>query len=351
MIPFGPVKFVDTAGYDDSGAVGELRVKKSKKIMSAADIVLIVSKPSEFCDKDMDVIKSRPNSSIIVFTCNDYCEQKNYRLEENSAIDMDLINKKNIPFYRVSNKTGQGINQTKEMLIEYLEEIQDEEKPLLFDIIEPDTFAMLICPIDLEAPKGRLILPQVQTIREILDYNSGTMVIKDNQIKWALDLYKKVPDIAITDSQVVLKASKEIPEEIPLTTFSILYSRWKGDLDKFVQGVKKIDKLQNGDKVLISESCSHHDNEDDIGRVKIPKWLKQYTKKQLQIDVVAGGFPENFMDYDLIIHCGACMLTRKKMLAKIEECEKNDIEITNYGLVISYVHGVLDRVLKPFYSM
>jgi [FeFe] hydrogenase H-cluster maturation GTPase HydF len=219
---------------------------------------------------------------------------------------------------------------------------------LLEDLIRPFKLILLIVPIDLEAPAGRLILPQVQTIREVLDSDSATLVVKEREVSWALDQLKRPPDLAITDSQVVLKAAGAVPPEIPLTTFSVLFSRFKGDLDLFVRNARKIDRLRHGSRVLITESCSHHAHCDDIGRVKIPRWLRQYTGKELEITHSGGTFPEDISPYDLLIHCGGCMITRNQMLQRVAGAGALDAPITNYGVAISHLHGLLDRVLEPF---
>ncbi len=208
---------------------------------------------------------------------------------------------------------------------------------------------MLVVPIDLGAPKGRLIMPQVQTIRESLDEDAIVVVTKDKELRATLDKLKALPKLVVTDSQAIMKVTADVPDEILLTTFSILMARYKGDLTEYVKGIEKMENLQDGDKVLVAEACSHHAQEDDIGRVKIPRWLRLHTRKQLEIDVKSGNdFPENLNEYQLIIHCGGCTLTRKMMQTRIKQAKYSGVPIVNYGVAISYMQGALPRALEPF---
>jgi len=246
-------------------------------------------------------------------------------------------------------KKDSYINRFKEIILSVCPERLVQTPPLLGDLMPEGGQAVFIVPIDKEAPKGRLILPQVQAIRDVLDNNSAVTVVKEDEYLSVLSRFKTLPDLVVCDSQVVDKMVAETPEEVKCTTFSILFSRYKGDLTAMVKGAKAIDLLQDKDKVLISEACSHHPIEDDIGRVKIPRWLRDYTKKELIIESCAGrDYPDNLCQYKLIIHCGGCMITRKEMINRIEQAQAAGIPVTNYGVAISFLQGVLERVLTPF---
>jgi len=225
----------------------------------------------------------------------------------------------------------------------------DINTSLVGDLIKQGDIIVLVVPIDLGAPKGRLILPQVQTIREALDEDAVAIVVKDKELRSTLERLKEKPALVVTDSQAIMRVAADVPNDVKLTTFSILMARYKGDLDIFVSGVKEIDNLENGDKVLIAEACTHHEQEDDIGRVKIPRWIKNYSKKNINFKVNSGhDFPEDVSKYKLIVHCGGCMLTQKSMQTRIHQAKYLNKPIVNYGLLISYMHGAFPRVLEPF---
>ena len=361
LVPLGPVVFVDTAGIDDAGSLGEARRGKTRRAVDGGDLILYVAHPQAVDDADLEQIADytkRGKPVIPVVTHRDLATGRDPAAgtgsgpgdgnngSQTAAALGRLASLCGREPHRVSSLTGEGIHALREAVMAELRKRKGREKSLLEDLVRPYRLIMLIVPIDLEAPAGRLILPQVQTIREVLDADSATIVVKEREVSWVLEQLKRPPDLAITDSQVVLKAAGAVPRHIPLTTFSILFSRFKGDLDLFVENVRRIDTLTAGSRVLVTESCSHHTHCDDIGRVKIPRWLRQYTGKELEIDVAGGGYPEVLEDYELIIHCGACMLTRSQMQARMAEAA--GIPITNYGVAISYLHGVLDRVLEPF---
>ncbi len=262
---------------------------------------------------------------------------------------MGRIGRFSLPWLQVSSKTGENIEQAKMMISKAGSAVQVERDTILGDIISHGDTVLLIVPIDLGAPKGRLILPQVQVIRDILDNDAVAVTAKEREIEYVLQNLKIKPALVICDSQVVLKVSGDIPEDVKFTTFSILFSRQKGELATFVRGVRQIDALQDGDKVLIMEACTHHPLPDDIGRVKIPRWIKLYRGKEIIFDVNAGPYRDKDMsEYKLIIHCGGCMINRAEMLHRIGEAEDMQVPITNYGIAISYVHGVLQRALSPF---
>ena len=339
LLPFGPVVFVDTAGVDDEGVLGSRRVSRTRRAERGADVTLYVTSGT-MTEAERRYLREHRTDLLVAVTNGD-------RRSGEAPVTAEL-RAEGIAVLEVSNVTGAGVEELKRELITVLEAKREQERALLQNMISRYSFVLMIVPIDLEAPKGRLILPQVQTIREILDADAATLVVKEREVDWALSQLKRPPDLAITDSQVVQKAAGSIPPAIPLTTFSVLFSRLKGDLARFVEGSAMIDRLEHGDRVLLAESCTHHAHSDDIGRVKIPRWLRQYTGKELDITVQGGGYPDDIEDYALVIHCGACMLTRKMMLSRLDEAVAAGVPVTNYGIAISHLHGLLDRVLVPF---
>ncbi len=344
LLPLGPVTFYDTAGIDDVGELGQKRVKATKKIILKSDLVLFIVDESGVDRKTESFIleiKELKVPFIIVFNKVD--------LKEPEEKDIRFADKIGANHICVSAKTGKNILELKNLIIRLAPSYLKQERVLVGDLIKGGDIVVLVVPIDLAAPKGRLILPQVQTIREILDNDGTAVVVKERELEDALRNLRKKPALVITDSQVILKVSADVPEDIKLTTFSILFSRYKGELSEFVRGAKKIDELKDGDNVLIAEACSHHIQADDIGRVKIPRWLLQYTGKELNIDIASGSdFPEDLEKYSLVIHCGACMLNRMEMMRRLNESLRRKVPITNYGIAISKLQGVLERVLKPF---
>lgn len=365
LLPFGPVTFVDTPGLDDTSALGEKRTGRSKHAITSADLALYVGRPSQIQAsggiaavlREAGLPADLPVS--LVLTHQD--------LPEEAALGTELARAavaageaivagaghtptaKNLPaLLAVSSTTGLGIDALKEHLVARLASRKHEERKLLENLVKPGQLVLMVVPIDLEAPAGRLILPQVQAIREALDSDAGSLVVKEREIDWALGLLKSPPALAITDSQVVLKAAAAIPESIPLTTFSILFSRQKGDLEEFVKAARVIDTLKDGDRVIVAETCSHKQLCDDIGRVKIPRWLRQYTGRELDIQTISGPLPPNTDQAKLIIHCGGCMITRRMMLSRLGSAAGFKVPVTNYGVAISHCQGVLDRVVKPF---
>lgn len=339
--PVGPVLFIDTAGVDDIGALGGERVKRTMKILDRTDLAILVSEVNTWTDfevKLIDKFKEKNIPFIVVFNKIDTAHE---------IKPFDLGDEVKIIY--TSAVTKKGIDKLRQAIIETVPDEFYQSRPIIGDLIEPGDLIVLVVPIDKEAPKGRLILPQVQTIREILDFNGYCIVVKEKELRDALDKLKSSPRMVVTDSQAFLKVAGDVPNEVLLTSFSILFARQKGDLEEFVKGVLAIDRLKSGDKVLIAEACTHHPIAEDIGRVKIPRWLSQYTGKDLQIDVTQGfDFPENLDEYKLVIHCGACMFNRKEVLSRIYRCRKARVPITNYGVAISYLLGIAKRALKPF---
>jgi len=336
LLPIGPVVFIDTAGLDDKTILGKKRVEKTERVFDRADVILLICEGDQFGEFEQAVCEKAGNTPVI-------------RIANKS----DLSDSSD-PSYLPCNSTDFSsretiLSQLKARLIDVCPDEFIQPPPLVGDLVRPGGITMLIVPIDLQAPKGRLILPQVSTIRDALDNDAATLVVKEREYTHILNQLKSPPDLVICDSQVVLKMVGDTPKEIPCTTFSILFARLKGDLPKFAAGTAAIDKLKDGDKVLIAESCSHHAAEDDIGRVKIPRWLRQYTGCNLEIDVYAGlDFPNNLEEYSLAVQCGGCMNNRREILSRIEKCEAAGVPITNYGLCISQTQGVLKRVLSPF---
>jgi [FeFe] hydrogenase H-cluster maturation GTPase HydF len=259
-----------------------------------------------------------------------------------------LIFSPDIPVAEVSAKEKTGIDKLKALIIEYSPK-EFSSPSLLGDFLSPGDFAVLVCPIDTSAPKGRLILPQVQAIRDALDSDCIALVTKEHELRWALDNIKVKPKLVVTDSQVFSKVSADTPADIKLTSFSILMARLKGDLEEMIRGIGAVKTLKPGDKVLISEACTHHKQADDIGTVKIPRWLSERIGGKLEIDVVSGTkYPDNLEEYKLIIHCGGCMINRKEMLYRIYKAKENDIPIINYGVLIAYLHGIMPRAIEIF---
>lgn len=337
LLPMGPVVIIDTPGIDDEGSLGELRVRKTKQILNKTDVaVLVVDKTVGITGVEEELIgifQEKKIPYVVVFNKQDL-SGKSIPKEE-YAIE-------------VSAKTGFQIEELKEKIAR-LAVTEEPKLKIVGDIIKPSDFVVLVVPIDKAAPKGRLILPQQQTIRDILESDATAIVVKEYELRETLEQLGKKPSLVITDSQVFAKVSADTPREIPLTSFSILFARYKGNLQTVVQGAAAIETLQDGDRVLISESCTHHRQCDDIGSVKIPRWLKNYTGKELQIELSSGTeFPEDLSKYRLIIHCGGCMLNEREMKYRLKCAEDQGVPITNYGIAIAYMQGILRRSVEMF---
>lgn len=343
LLPLGPVLFVDTAGIDDEGALGLQRVEKTNKIIDRIDLAIIVCDSrgfDKFEDKLIEEFKTRKTNFIIVVNKID---------EAPSPQPSPHMGEGAIAY--TSALKNQGIDDLKQAIINNVPDEFFTEASIASDLISAGETAVLVVPIDLEAPKGRLILPQVQTIRDLLDNDSIAIVTKERELRKTLDNLKTPPALVITDSQAFLKVSADVPKNIKLTSFSILFARFKGELNEFVKGTLAIEDLKSGDKILVCESCTHHAIGDDIGRVKIPRWITQYTGKKLEFVHYAGhDFPENIKDYALIIHCGACMTNRREILSRILKAKQANVPMTNYGLTIAYSLGIFERALEPFPS-
>jgi len=342
LLPYGPVVLIDTAGIDDVGELGEKRISKTIKALSQSDFAILVFE--SFKDphpKEIELINLLKKINVPFIAALNKSE-----LGVSDKL-LEFLFSHNIKFWKVSCSTNEGIEEFKVGTIKSLPALN--EPPLVADLVKQGDIAVLVVPIDLGAPKGRLILPQVQTIREILDSDAVAIVCKEKELRATLDRLNEKPKLVVTDSQAIMKVYADIPNDVNLTTFSILMARHKGDLPTLVKGLKQIEKLENGDKILIAEACSHHAQEDDIGTVKIPRWLRNFTRKDLKIDIVHGGdFPQNLTEYKLIIHCGGCMLNRKAMLVRINQANLMGVPIVNYGVLISYLHGALPKAIEIF---
>ena len=335
LLPLGPVVVIDTAGIDDTGFLGEERVKKTYQVLNKTDIaVLVVDATVGLTDAEnklLDKIKLKEIPFILVYNKSDL-------LENPPSCDGNIY---------VSAKNGDGIFELKEKIAAI--NPNRTEIPLVSDLINEGDFVLLIVPIDKAAPKGRLILPQQQTIRDILDKNAVAIVTKENEIENVLKSLNKKPVLAITDSQIFPIADKSVPKDIPLTSFSILMARRKGLLKTAVEGVKAIENLKDGDTVLIAEGCTHHKQCEDIGSVKIPRWIREHTKKDINFKTVSGTeFPNDLSEYSLVIHCGGCMLNDREVKYRMKCAKDQGVPITNYGTVIAYVKGILKRSIEIF---
>lgn len=344
LLPLGPVLFIDTAGIDDIGALGEKRIAKTMAVFDRTDLGVIVTNFNDWGDYEQQLInelKDRAIPYVVVFNKTDLHDEK-------SEITEQLSNKK-IAYTLTSVVNHSGLLELRQLLLNSAPADFINRPSILSDLVGAGEAAVLVVPIDKEAPKGRLILPQVQSIRDLLDNDAFCMVVKERELREALSRFNKAPKLVVTDSQAFLKVAADTPPEIPLTSFSILFARYQGDLSAMVRGAMAIDKLKTGDKVLIAEACSHHPIGEDIGTVKIPRWLTQYVGGKLQIDSTRGhDFPPNLEEYKLIIHCGACMWNRREMLSRIMKADKAGVPITNYGLTIAYSLGIFERALEPF---
>ncbi|PKN75667.1 MAG: [FeFe] hydrogenase H-cluster maturation GTPase HydF [Candidatus Cloacimonetes bacterium HGW-Cloacimonetes-2] len=346
LLPLGPVTFYDTAGVDDEGSLGDQRVKATRKILYRADIVLFVNDNEAFCPQELAMlarIREMEIPTLIILNKTDLRAAN----QDNIAWCKD----NELPFVAVSALEKSGILEAKEELIRLAPKYLKENRILVGDIIKPKSRVILVCPIDSAAPKGRLILPQVQVIRDVLDHDGQAMVVKETELLDAIYSFKELPDLVITDSQAIEQVQRETPPEVRLTTFSILFARYKGELDTLLEGTRMLDKLEDSDKVLIAEACSHHVQKDDIGRNKLPKWIRDYTGKDLIFDVFAGhDFPEDLEKYKVAIHCGGCMINAMEMNRRIIEAQRRGVPITNYGMTISKLNGVLERAVAPLYE-
>lgn len=357
LLPIGPVMIIDTPGFDDEGALGELRVRKTKQVLNKTDIAVLVVDATEVkkqCDEELiRIFKEKEIPYIIVNNKADLLSDEisekvcqNNVSEQRKAEQNALLSSGQEQY--VSALTGAGIYELKEC-IGKLTPNEDMTLKIVGDLLHPGDFVVLVVPIDSAAPKGRLILPQQQTIRDVLEANAAAIVVKESELKQTLEQLGRSPAMVITDSQVFEQVSGVVSEEIPLTSFSILMARYKGYLETAVNGVAAIDRLKDGDKILISEGCTHHRQCDDIGTVKIPRWLKQHTGKELIIETSSGTeFPEDLTSYALVIHCGGCMLNEREVKYRMKCAEDQKVPFTNYGIAIAQMKGILKRSIELF---
>ncbi len=348
LLPVGPVTLIDTGGIDDKTNLSQARLNKTNKVIITVDIAVIIAEINKWTGYEENLIKVFLKHNIPYIVVINKIDRETLKPQFLKSVRNHTTN--NLFVSAINEKErNQYIESFKGTLLRILPNEFLNKKPLLGDILPKSGVCVMIVPIDNEAPKGRLILPQVQAIRDVLDNDAITLVVKETDYKEALKKLKEPPSLVICDSQVVKIMVDETPENVPCTTFSILFSRFKGDLTEEVKGLNALKDIRKNDRVLIAEACSHHPNEDDIGRVKIPNWLEKYLGFLPNISISAGrDYPDNINNFSLIIHCGGCMLTRSEKLVRIEKAKLSGVPITNYGILISHMHGVLDRVLSPF---
>jgi [FeFe] hydrogenase H-cluster maturation GTPase HydF len=345
LLPLGPVVFIDTAGLDDEGELGELRKRKTLEVLEKTDLALLVVDAVEGIN-DFEVsisayLKQKKIPAIGVLNKIDLDIQLDtLQKEAEERLELKII--------AVSAASGKGINELKKAMGDAVPDDEDKFK-IVGDLVNPGDFVVLVTPIDKAAPKGRLILPQQQTIRDILESDAIAVVTKEYELKETLERLGTKPRLVITDSQAFLKVAADTPKDVDLTSFSILFARHKGDLTELVKGAKALEKLQDGDKILIAEACTHHQQSDDIGKVKIPRWIRQNTGKDVQFAFASGySFPGDITQYSLIVHCGSCMLNRRSMLHRIAQAVDAGVPIVNYGVLIAYVQGIFPRAIDMF---
>lgn len=337
LLPLGPVVIIDTPGIDDEGDLGLMRVKRAMQVLNYADIAVLVVDASKGMSKaDSDLVaafESKKMPYIIAFNKSDLIGETPQETEK--EIYVSTVNRLNIE--RLKEKIASAVKSN------------TESKKIVSDLIKAGDTVVLVTPIDESAPKGRLILPQQLTIRDVLDSHATAVVTRETELAQTLDSLKNPPALVITDSQVFGFVSKIVPENIPLTSFSILFARYKGNLDILANGAKHLDELKDGDKVLISEGCTHHRQCNDIGTVKLPGWIKKHTGKEIEFEFTSGGeFPQELSSYSLIVHCGGCMLNEREVQYRLRQAEDEGVPITNYGTAIAYMNGILSRSLEVF---
>lgn len=342
LLPIGPVTLIDTAGIDDVGELGEQRILKTQKALERTDIAVLVTDYNGFNDFDLKLIKQIQSSQIpliVVINKKDIQQISSEKLKKIEKYSQNII--------ETSAKEEKDFDKIfKNTLLKVTPEEYFQTQNIVTDLVQPQSTVILVTPIDKAAPKGRLILPQVQILRELLDNSIIVIVVQPNELENALNNLKNKPSLVITDSQAFKTVDNIVPKDIPLTSFSILFARFKGDIQEFVKGANAISTLQDNDKILICESCTHHQTDDDIATVKIPNLITKKTGKKIIFEHVRShDFPENIEQYKLIIHCGGCMTNRKEILSRIQKSKNKNIPITNYGIVISYCLGILDRAL------
>ena len=336
LLPIGPVMIMDTPGLDDVGELGELRIKKTKQILNKTDLaILVVDSQVGFSSQDKEVLEQFQAKKLPYLIVYNKC-------------DLGMPQEVLEPSICVSSNDPNDIHKLKERIAS-LTPVEDNKMRIVADLLEPGDFVVLVVPIDKAAPKGRLILPQQQTIRDILEADATAIVVKEHELRETLQNLGKRPKMVITDSQVFAKVSADTPQDILLTSFSILMARYKGILHTAVKGVKALESLQDGDTVLISEGCSHHRQCDDIGTVKLPRWIREYIKKEVQFEFTSGTqFPDELTKYHMVVHCGGCTLNEREMKYRLSCAVDEGVPMTNYGILIAYIQGILKRSVQPF---
>lgn len=337
LLPIGPVEIIDTPGLDDNGELGELRIKKAKQILALTDIaVLVVDSQKGLSQADhelIDIFNDKKTPFVIAMNKADLLES--IPASESNTIYVSALN-------------GYNINELKNIIGAFAKS-NEKQKYVVSDLVNTGDVVVLVIPIDSSAPKGRIILPQQMTLRDLLDKGCTVVSCRDTELEQTLSALSKKPAMVITDSQAFGKVSEKVPKDITLTSFSILMARYKGELEALVKGAAQLSQLQNGDKILISEGCTHHRQCNDIGTVKMPAWIKKFTGKNIEFEFTSGGtFPDDISGFKLIVHCGGCMLNEKEMKHRIQFATENNIPIVNYGVAIAHMHGILKRSLEPF---
>ena len=337
LLPLGPVVIIDTPGIDDTGTLGEMRAERARQTLTHTDIAVLVTdanNPLTDTEKELtDVFKEKNIPYITVYNKSDLLKS----IPEPGKNEIYVSAKNNTNIYELKELIGSLSGKSK------------EQKPLLGDLINKNDIAVLVTPIDSAAPKGRMILPQQNAIRDVLDNSCINIVVKESELEYALSIMNKKPKLVITDSQAFEKVSKIVPQDIALTSFSIVFARYKGILKEAVKGASMLAKLKDGDKILISEGCTHHRQCEDIGTVKLPKWITAFSGRKLEFEFTSGReFPENVSKYALVIHCGGCMLNEREMISRMQTCVNEGTPITNYGTAIAFMNNILKRTLAPF---
>ena len=346
LLPLGPVVMMDTPGIDDEGELGALRVRKSYQVLNKTDVaVLVIDGGVGVTPEDKALLKRIREKKIpYVIAVN----KKELAAPDALEKIVDELSSEDGEIIAVSAATGEGIDELKEQ-IAAAADTEEPERYIVRDLLKPSDMAVLVVPIDKAAPKGRLILPQQQTIRDILEADAVSVVVKETELKNVLGQFQNKPKMVITDSQAFEKVAADTPEDILLTSFSILFARYKGDLAAVVKGVTSLDTLEDGDAILISEGCTHHRQCDDIGTVKLPRWIREYTGKEIRIETTSGTeFPDDLTKYKMIVHCGGCMLNEREMKYRLKCAEDQGVPMTNYGITIAYMKGILKRSVEVF---
>ena len=345
LLPLGPVVIIDTPGLDDEGKLGEMRVQKAREVLATVHIaVLVVDATKGMSELDNTLVSLFEERKLPYIVAMNKCDL----LPDGNALSPAARELPQGGILAVSAATGTGVHELKEAIAAFAKGTGNNRR-LVADLLSPDDLVVLVIPIDESAPKGRLILPQQNTIRDVLDSHCTVVACQDTELKKTLSMLAVKPRLVITDSQAFGRVAKDVPDDIPLTSFSILFARYKGDLPSLVRGAVALSTLKNGDKVVIAEGCTHHRQCGDIGSVKIPRWVEQFSGAKPTYTFTSGGeFPHDLSDYKLIIHCGGCMLNEKEMAHRMEIAEKAGVPMVNYGVAIAHIHGILKKSLAPF---